>query len=63
MALSRAAQQCFTMVASGRSYTPTQVPQGVPNTTTYFQDMVRDVLDRMIEKIFSVWVEYVIVWR
>ena len=38
------AQELFTMVTKEGLFTPTRVPQGVLNATTYFQSVMQQVL-------------------
>lgn len=60
MPLSPEAQRLFTIITSCRLYTPRRVLQGVLNAIAYFQGVVRDVLDELIERTCFVWVDDVV---
>lgn len=61
-AIEPEAQSLFIMVTSGGLNTPRRVPQGVPNAIAYFQDVMRDGLDELIESICLVWVDDIVIW-
>lgn len=45
MPLAQDSQEFFTIAGPGGLYTPTRVPQGVLNATSYFQATMTEVLD------------------
>ena len=60
--LHETAQDLFTVVTTGRLFTPTQVPQGVLKATGYFPDIMAEVLDGLFGRACMVWVEDVAIW-
>ena len=62
MPLRRDAREMFTMVTPGGLFTPTRVPQGVLNATAYFQAVMRNVLDGLIDNVCLVWVDDIVIW-
>ena len=60
--LHESAQELFTMVTTGGLFTPTRVPQGVLNATSYFQASMAEILDGMIGKKCLVWVDDIVIW-
>ena len=62
MPLSPDAQESFTMVTTQSLYTPTRVPQGVLNATAYFQGVMHQVLEGLINAVCLVWVDDVVIW-
>eukprot|EP00903_Cladosiphon_okamuranus_P015275 g14116.t1 len=59
MPLAPASQEIFTIVGPGGLYTPTRVPQGVLNATSYFQSTMTTLLEGLN---CMVWVDDVIYW-
>eukprot|EP00903_Cladosiphon_okamuranus_P017345 g15980.t1 len=59
MPLAPESQEMFTIVGPGGLYTPTRVPQGVLNATSYFQATMTELLDGLN---CMVWVDDVIFW-
>eukprot|EP00903_Cladosiphon_okamuranus_P017435 g16059.t1 len=59
MPLAPDSQEIFTIVGPGGLYTPTRVPQGVLNATSYFQATMTELLDGLN---CMVWVDDVIYW-
>ena len=53
------AQQIFTIATPGGLYTPTRVPQGILNATSYFQSTLKRVLEGLN---CTIWVDDVIYW-
>ena len=56
------AQEMFTMVTTGGLFTPTRVPQVVVNATAYFQTIMSEVLEGLVERVCLVWVDDVVIW-
>eukprot|EP00903_Cladosiphon_okamuranus_P006086 g5996.t1 len=59
MPLAPDSQEIFTIVGPGGLYTPTRVPQGVLNATSYSQATMTELLDGLN---CMVWVDDVIYW-
>lgn len=50
-------QPLVTMVTSRRLFVPTQVPQGVLNSTAYFQEILAEGLSNLVERVCLGWVD------
>ena len=59
MPLAPESQEMFTIVGPGGLYTPTRVPQGVLNATSYFQATMTELLAGLN---CMIWVGDVIFW-
>ena len=59
MPLAPESQEMFTIAGPGGLYTPTRVPQGVLNATSYFQATMTSLLSGLN---CMVWVDDVIYW-
>ena len=57
--LAPGAQEIFTIATPGGLYTPTRVPQGILNATSYFQATLTRVLEGLN---CMIWVGDVIYW-
>ena len=61
MPLTAKLQELFTFVTQKGLYTPTRMPQGVTNATSYFQGTLRTLGD-LVRRVCLVYVDDVIIW-
>ena len=63
MPLAAYSQELFTFVTQKGLYTPTRMPQGVTNATSYFQGTLeRRTLGDLVRRVCLVYVDDVIIW-
>ena len=55
--LAEEAREYFTFVTGDGLFTPTRVPQGVMNATSYFQGMVMEVMGHLVRRACLVYVD------
>lgn len=60
--LSPETQAVFTIVTPKEVLTPKIISQGVLNAMTYFQRVMHDVLDRLVDGMCLVWLDDVVIW-
>ena len=62
MPLGANPQEIFTFVTQKGLYTPTRMPQGVTNATSYFQGTLERTLGDLVRRVYLVYVDDVIIW-
>ena len=62
MPLAANSQESFTFVTRKGLYTPTRMPQGVTNATSYFQGTLERTLGDLVRRVSLVYVDDVIIW-
>ena len=62
MPLAANSQELFAFVTQKGLYTPTRMPQGVTNATSYFQGTLERTLSDLVRRICLVYVDDVIIW-
>ena len=55
--LAEEAREYFTFVAGDGLFTPTRVPQGVINATSYFQGVMMEVLGNLVGRAYLIYVD------
>ena len=53
--LAEEAREYFTFVTRDGLFTPTRVPQGVINATSYFQGMMMEVLGNLVGRVYLIY--------
>ena len=62
MPLAANSQELFTFVTQKCLYTPTRMPRGVTNATSYFQGTLKRTLGDLVRRVCMVYVDDVIIW-
>ena len=63
MTLAANSQELFTFVTHKGLYTPTRMPQGVTNATSYFQGALERTLGDLVRRVCLVYVDGVVICR
>ena len=62
MPLAANSQELLTFVTQKGLYTPTRMPQGVTNVTSYFQGTLERTLGDLVRRVCLVYMDDVIIW-